>query len=111
MVVNNLVKTKHQNLIIEDLKVSNMVKNKHLSKEIQERSFYLFRQKLINKCSKVGKTLFLANIFYPSSKICSNCGSRCEFCGQEIDRDLNASINLSYIGGYAENLSLVYKSS
>ena len=58
-------------------------------------------------------------MFYPSSKTCSNCGSlkkdlklsdrvyRCEVCGQEIDRDLNASINLSRIGGYAENLSLV----
>ena len=119
MVVNNLVKTKHQNLVIEDLKVSNMMKNKHLSKEIQERSFYLFRQKLINKCSKVKKVLFLADTFYPSSKTCSYCGSlkkdlklsdriyKCGVCGQEIDRDLNASINLSYIGGYAENLSLV----
>ena len=75
MVVNNLVKTKHQNLVIEDLKVSNMIKNKHLAKSIQERSFHTFKQKLINKCSKVGKTLFLANIFYPSSKTCSNCGS------------------------------------
>ena len=119
MVVNNLVKTKHQNLIIEDLKISNMIKNKHLSKQIQERSFYSFKQKLINKCSKVGKTLFSANTFYPSSKTCSYCGSlkrdlklsdrvyKCEVCNQEIDRDLNASINLSYIGGYAENLSLV----
>ena len=119
MVVNNLVKTKHQNLIIEDLKISNMVKNKHLANSIQERSFYTFKQKLINKCSKVGKNLFLADTFYPSSKTCSCCGSlkkdlklkdriyRCEICGYEIDRDLNASINLSYIGGYAENLSLV----
>ena len=119
MVVNNLVKTKHQNLIIEDLKVSNMMKNKYLSREIQERSFHTFKQKLINKCSKVGKTLFLANTFYPSSKTCSYCGSlkkdlklsdriyKCTNCGQEIDRDLNAAINLSYIGGYAENLSLV----
>ena len=119
MVVNNLVKTTHQNLIIEDLQIKNMIKNKHLSKQIQEKSFYLFKQKLINKCSKIGKTLFLANTFYPSSKTCSNCGSlkkdlklsdrvyKCEICGHEIDRDLNASINLSYIGGYAENLSLV----
>ena len=117
--VNNLVKTKHQNLVIEDLKVSNMIKNKHLAKSIQERSFHTFKQKLINKCSKVGKTLFLANTFYPSSKTCSSCGSlkkdlklrdrvyKCINCGQEIDRDLNASINLSRIGGYAENLSLV----
>ena len=117
--VNNLVKTKHQNLVIEDLKVSNMIKNKHLSKQIQERSFYTFKQKLINKCSRIGKTLFLANTFYPSSKTCSSCGSlkrdlklrdrvyKCIICGQEIDRDLNASINLSRIGGYAENLSLV----
>ena len=119
MVVNNLVKTKHQNLIIEDLKLSNMIKNKHLAKSIQERSFHTFKQKLINKCSRVGKTLFLANTFYPSSKTCSCCGSlkkdlklrdriyKCEICGQEIDRDLNASINLSRIGGYAENLSFV----
>ena len=117
--VNNLVKTKHQNLIIEDLKVSNMIKNKHLSKEIQERSFHTFKQKLINKCSRVGKILFLADTFYPSSKTCSSCGSlkrdlklsdrvyKCMNCGQEIDRDLNASINLSRIGGYAENLRLV----
>ena len=86
---------------------------------IQERSFHTFKQRLINKCSKVGKTLFLANTFYPSSKTCSSCGSlkkdlklrdriyKCINCGQEIDRDLNASINLSYIGGYTENLSLV----
>ena len=119
MVVNNLVKTKHQNLIIEDLKVSNMIKNKYLAKSIQERSFHTFKQKLINKCSRVGKTLFLANTFYPSSKTCSCCGGltrdlklsdriyRCISCGQEIDRDLNAAINLSRIGGYAENLSLV----
>ena len=57
--------------------------------------------------------------FYPSSKTCSSCGSlkrdlklrdriyKCINCGQEIDRDLNASINLSRIGGYAENSSLV----
>lgn len=117
--VNNLVKTKHLKLIIEELKISNMLRNKHLAKSISESNFYTFKQKLINKCSKVNKTLILADTFYPSSKTCSNCGSlkkdlkiserifRCNECHQEIDRDLNASINLSYIGGYAENLSLV----
>ena len=90
----------------EDLKVSNMIKNKHLLKAIQEQSFYSIRTKLINKCKERNIELRLVDTFYPSSKTCSCCGSvkkdlklsnriyKCCNCGLEMDRDYNASINL-----------------
>ena len=100
-----LVKTKPEYIVIEDLNVSGMMKNKHLSKAIAEQKLYEFRRQLEYKCLWYGIPLILANRFYPSSKTCSCCGAikkdlklsdrvyRCE-CGLVIDRDLNASINL-----------------
>ena len=104
--VNEITRTKLKYITIEDLKVSNMMKNKHLSKAIQEQNFFSIRTKLINKCKERNIELRIADTFYPSSKTCSCCGSikkdlklndriyRCSNCGLEIDRDLNASINL-----------------
>ena len=104
--VNEITRTKLKYITIEDLKVSNMIKNKHLSKAIQEQSFYSIRTKLINKCKERNIELRLVDTFYPSSKTCSCCGSvkkdlklndriyKCCNCGLEIDRDYNASINL-----------------
>ena len=104
--VNELTKTKLKYITIEDLKVSNMMKNRHLSKAIQEQNFYSIRTKLINKCKERNIELRLVDTFYPSSKTCSCCGSikkdlklnnrvyKCSNCGLEIDRDYNASINL-----------------
>lgn len=104
--VNEITRAKLKYITIEDLKVSNMIKNKHLSKAIQEQNFYVIRTKLINKCKERNIELRLVDTFYPSSKICSCCGSikkdlklndriyKCCNCGLEIDRDYNASINL-----------------
>ena len=104
--VNEITRAKLKYITIEDLKVSNMIKNKHLSKAIQEQNFYVIRTKLINKCKERNIELRLVDTFYPSSKTCSCCGSikkdlklndriyKCYNCGIEIDRDYNASINL-----------------
>ena len=104
--VDEITRTKLKYITIEDLKVSNMMKNKHLSKAIQEQNFFLIKTKLINKCKERNIELRLVDTFYPSSKICSCCGSikkdlklnnriyKCCNCGLEIDRDYNASINL-----------------
>ena len=104
--VNEITRTKLKYITIEDLKVSNMMKNKHLSKAIQEQNFYTIRTKLINKCKERNIELRLVDTFYPSSKTCSCCGSiqkdlklndrtyKCCNCGLEIDRDYNAAINL-----------------
>ena len=104
--VNEITRAKLKYITIEDLKVSNMIKNKHLSKAIQEQNFYSIRTKLINKCKERNIELRLVDTFYPSSKTCSCCGSvkkdlklndriyKCCNCGLEIDRDYNASINL-----------------
>ena len=104
--VDEITRTKLKYITIEDLKVSNMMKNKHLSKAIQEQNFYSIRTKLMNKCKERNIELRLVDTFYPSSKTCSCCGSikkdlklndriyKCSNCGLEIDRDYNASINL-----------------
>ena len=104
--VNEITRAKLKYITIEDLKVSNMMKNKHLSKAIQEQNFYSIRTKLINKCKERDIKLRLVDTFYPSSKTCSCCGEikkdlklsdriyKCSNCGLEIDRDYNASINL-----------------
>ena len=104
--VNEITRAKLKYITIEDLKVSNMIKNRHLSKAIQEQNFYSIRTKLINKCKERNIELRLVDTFYPSSKICSCCGNikkdlklndrnyKCYNCGIEIDRDYNASINL-----------------
>lgn len=104
--INELVKTKPEFINIEDLNISGMMKNRHLSKTIAEQKLYEFRNKLINKCHQNEIEVRLSNRFYASSKTCSQCGSIkkdlkladrtyiCPECGAVIDRDLNAAINL-----------------
>jgi len=104
-IVNDLVKTKPSYITIEDLNVSGMMKNRHLSKAVSNQKFYEFRIKLENKCKQNGIELRIVDRFYPSSKLCHNCGKIkselklsdrkyvCE-CGYEEDRDYNASLNL-----------------
>ena len=103
---SSIVKTKPYRVVIEDLNISQMMKNKHLSDAIRKQCFYKFRTYLQYKCQFYGIEFVVADRFYPSSKICSNCGEikkdlklsdriyKCS-CGLTIDRDLNASINLS----------------
>ncbi len=102
----SIVKTKPYKIVIEDLNVSGMMKNKHLSSSIAKQGFYEFRKQLEYKCLLNGIELVIADRFYPSSKTCSKCNLvkfdlklndrtfKC-CCGLIIDRDLNASINLS----------------
>lgn len=105
-IISNLVKTKPKWITIEDLNVSGMMKNRHLSKAIAQQKFFEFRTKLLAKCKEYGIELRLANRFYPSSKTCHNCGNiktdlklsdriyHCSKCGYIEDRDYNASLNL-----------------
>lgn len=115
-VTTDIVKTKPYKVVIEDLNVSGMMKNRHLSKSIQQQEFYKFRQYITYKCQAYGSRLVVADRFYPSSKKCSNCGVvkkflplseriyRCPDCGLVLDRDLNASINLKNYGKEKVNL-------
>jgi len=96
----------HSQIVIEDLNVSGMSKNRKLASAILDGGFYEFRRQLEYKTDWYGSELVVADRFYPSSKTCSSCGHvkkdlklseriyHCEKCNIQIDRDLNASINL-----------------
>ena len=111
-VVSVLVKTKPKYITIEDLNISGMMKNRHLSKAIASQGFYYFRIWLESQCTKTGIELRVADRFYPSSKLCSACGDKkpdlklsdrvyvCH-CGHWLDRDLNAAINLEMCVKYS----------
>ena len=104
---SHIVKQLPKGVVIEDLNVRGMMKNKHLAKHIQNSMFYEFRRQLEYKCSEYGIQLVVVDRFYPSSKVCSCCGFiksdlklsdrvyKCDSCGLEIDRDLNAAENLA----------------
>ena len=104
-IVAEIVKTKPSYITIEDLNVSGMMKNRHLSKAVASQKFCEFRIRLKAKCNDNGIELRIAGRFYPSSKLCHCCGRikkdlkisdriyRCT-CGYVEDRDFNASLNL-----------------
>ena len=106
---NKIIKLKPYRVVMEDLNVKGMMKNKHLSKAIQEQGFYEFIRQMKYKCEFNGIQFIQADRYFPSSKLCSCCGKikhdlkckdriyKCD-CGNIIDRDLNASINLSNYG-------------
>ena len=93
-------------IVLEDLNVSGMLKNRRLAKSISDASWSSFVSMLEYKCNWYGKMLLKIDRFYPSSKTCSNCGHKedkmplsirewtCLSCGSKHDRDLNASINI-----------------
>ena len=97
-------------IVVEDLSVSNLMKNHHLAKSISDQRLYEIRRQLAYKSEEEGMELIAADRFYPSSKICSHCGHKksdlklsdrtyiCDNCGTIIDRDLNAAINLANYG-------------
>ena len=103
---SKIVKTKPFRVVMEDLKVSNMMKNIHLSKAIAEQGFNIFIDQMKNKCEKYGIEFIQVPTFYPSSKTCSHCGDikkdlklsdrtyKCS-CGFTCNRDKNASYNLA----------------
>lgn len=103
---NTIAKTKPSRIVMEDLNVKGMMKNRHLSRAIAEQGFYQFISFMKYKSEKYGIEFIRADRFYPSSKTCSCCGNikkdlklsdriyKCE-CGFVIDKDKNASINLA----------------
>ena len=103
--IAEIVKTKPSHITIEDLNVSGMMKNRHLSKAVASQKFYEFKTKLLAKCKENGIELRIVDRWYPSSKTCHCCKSikkdlklsdrifRCD-CGYIEDRDFNAALNL-----------------
>lgn len=104
---HDLVSLLPKRVVMEDLNVTGMMKNRHLSKAIQEQCFGEFIRQMQYKCEWNGIEFVQVDRFYPSSKTCSCCGAIkhdlrlkdrvyvCAECGAEIDRDYNAAINLS----------------
>lgn len=104
-------------VIMEDLNVKGMMKNKHLAKAISEMGFYDFIRIMKYKCEESGIKFFQVDRFFPSSKTCSHCGCvhkglklsdrifECPSCGFTIDRDFNAAMNLeNYFDSHIEEL-------
>lgn len=104
---SEIVKTKPSRIVMENLNVSGMMKNKHLAKLIAQQKFFEFKRQIKYKSRLIGIPVIEVNKFYPSSKMCSCCGNvkkelklsdriyKCSICGLVIDRDYNASINLA----------------
>lgn len=103
---NEIIKYYPKRIVLENLNIKGMMKNKHLSKAIAEQNLHEFRRQIEYKAKFNGIEVKIADRFYPSSKTCSCCGYikkdlklsdrvfKCE-CGNVMDRDLNASINLA----------------
>jgi putative transposase len=106
-ITTEIVKTKPSRIVMETLNVKGMMKNRHLSKAIAKQGLFEFKTMIQYKAEKYGIEFIEADKWYPSSKTCSACGHVkpklslserefvCECCGTVIDRDKNASINLS----------------
>ena len=105
-VTSEIINRKPKFITIEDLNVSGMMKNKHLTKAIQQQKLYEFRRQLEYKCKWNNIELRIVDRYFPSSKLCHECGSIkkdlklsdriyvCLECGNKIDRDYQASLNL-----------------
>ncbi len=105
---NKLVKN-HDVIVVEDLNIKGMVQNRHLARAIADVGWGIFLNFLKYKCAWNGKHFVSIDRFFPSSKMCSSCGSKqdiplsvrtygCISCGLSIDRDLNASLNIRAAG-------------
>ena len=116
-VTRELVNLNPAVVIMEDLNVSGMMKNKHLSRSIAEMGFYDFIRIMKYKCEESGIKFFQVDRFFPSSKTCSHCGCihktlklsdrifECPECGFTTDRDFNAAMNLEhYFDSHIEEL-------
>ena len=108
-ITSEIVKREPSFICIEDLNVNGMMKNRHLSKAVQQQGFYEFRRQMEYKSEWNNIQVIIADRFFPSSKLCSCCGKikkdlklseriyKCE-CGNVIDRDLQAALNLKKYG-------------
>lgn len=116
-VIKDILSARPKRIVIEDLNVKGMLRNKYLAKSIANQKFAQFTTKLAQKCEETGIELIKADRWYPSSKTCSGCGSKkpdlslaeriytCEHCGLTVDRDLNAALNLANYPSVAGKLS------
>ncbi len=105
--LTTLLAKNHGVIVIENLNVSGMMANHKLAASVADMGFFEFRRQLTYKCKLYGSKLVIVDRWFPSSKTCSNCGTKketlslgermfeCSHCGFKIDRDLNAAINLS----------------
>ncbi len=103
------IKREPRFISLEDLNISGMMKNKHLSKAVQRQGFYEFRRQIEYKSEWNNIQVIIADRFFPSSKLCSCCGRikkdlklseriyKCE-CGNVIDRDYQGALNLKKYG-------------
>ena len=108
--ISNKLLNENQVIVMESLSVNNMIKNKHLSKSLQELSLYRFKEILRYKSNWYGRDLIEIDKWFPSSKLCNNCGYKnkeltlkdrtwtCPECGKSHDRDINAAINIKKEG-------------
>lgn len=108
--MTSFVVKNYDTIVIESLKPKNMVKNRCLALAVSDVSFGEIARQLVYKSEWHGKELIKVDTYFPSSKMCSNCGNKkselklsertykCENCSLEIDRDLNAAINLANYG-------------
>lgn len=102
-----IVKTKPSRIVVETLNIKGMLKNKHLAKSIRNQKLYEFKRQLKYKSELYNIVFIEVDTYYPSSKLCSSCGYKktdlklseriynCVECNLVMDRDLNASLNLS----------------
>jgi transposase, IS605 orfB family len=109
---SDIIKRKPSFICMEDLNVSGMMKNRHLSKAVQQQGLYELKRQLQYKAERNNISVIIADRFFPSSKLCACCGHvktdlklsdriyKCE-CGNTIDRDVQASLNLK---SYGENV-------
>ncbi|SHK27845.1 putative transposase [Selenomonas ruminantium] len=105
-----IIKRKPSFICLEDLNVQGMMKNKHLSEKVQEQNLYEFRRQIEYKANWAKITVVIADRWYPSSKTCIKCGYMkkdlnlsdrtyvCPYCGNVIDRDFQAAMNLKRYG-------------
>ena len=105
-----VVNRKPRFICLEDLNVQGMMKNKHLSEKVQEQNLYEFRRQIEYKAQWARIPVVIADRWYPSSKTCIECGYInkdlklsdrtyvCPVCGNVIDRDFQASLNLKRYG-------------
>lgn len=106
-VTTEIVRTKPSRIVMEDLNVKGMMRNRYLAKAVQDQSLSGFHAKMKYKCELYGIEFVEASRWFPSSKMCSCCGAiksdlklrdrvyHCAECGLVIDRDYNASLNLA----------------
>ena len=106
-VIQQIIQRKPSSIVLEDLNVTGMMKNRHLARAIQEQGFYNFRTTLEYYAGRLEIAVKYADRWYPSSKRCSQCGNikadlklsdrvyHCFVCGLVLDRDLNAARNLA----------------